>query len=151
MAQSLAQIYLHLVWSTKNRIPFLSDETLREEMHAYLAGACKNMGSPPLKVGGVEDHVHVACRFSRKMALSDFVRRLKKESSKWIKTRDPSLQSFYWQDGYGAFSVSPSHVEALQGYIANQVEHHREEGFKEEFRRLLKKYDVEYDEKYVWG
>ncbi len=82
--------------------------------------------------------------------MPDLIRGLKKESSKWVKARDSTLRDFYWQEGYGAFSVSPSHVEALQNYIANQVEHHRKEDFKEEFRRLLKKYDVEYDEKYVW-
>ena len=150
MPQSLAQVYLHLAWSTKNRIPFLKDLAIRDEMHSYLAGACKNMDSPPLTVGGAEDHVHVACRLSRKISMSDLVKSLKKESSKWVKARDSSLRDFYWQEGYGAFSVSPSHVEALQNYIANQVEHHRKEDFKEEFRRLLKKYNVEYDEKYVW-
>ena len=150
MPQSLAQIYIHLAWSTKNRAPFLKDPTIRGEMHAYLAGACKNMDCPSLKVGGVEDHVHVACRLSRKISVADLIRRLKKESSKWIKERDPSLRDFYWQEGYGAFSVSPSHVEALQNYIANQEEHHRKEDFKEEFRRLLKKYKVEYNERYVW-
>ena len=82
--------------------------------------------------------------------MSDLVKGLKKESSKWIKGRASSLSDFYWQEGYGAFSVSPSHVEALQIYIAEQVEHHRKEDFKEEFRRLLKKYGVEYDERYVW-
>jgi REP element-mobilizing transposase RayT len=150
MPQSLAQIYLHLIWSTKNRIPFLKDERLRGEMHAYLAGACKNLDSPPLKLGGVEDHIHVACRLSRKISISDLVRALKRESSKWIKKQDASLGSFYWQEGYGAFSISPSHVAQLQHYIADQVNHHRQEDFKEEFRRLLKKYGVEYDEKYVW-
>ncbi len=150
MPQSLAQVYLHLIWSTKNRIPFLKDEQLRTEMHSYLAGACKSMNSPPLKVGGVDDHVHVACRLSRKIAISDLARGLKRESSKWIKKRDTSLANFFWQEGYGAFSVSPAHVEALQQYITKQAEHHRREDFKEEFRRLLQKYEVEFDEKYIW-
>ena len=150
MPQSLAQIYLHLVWSTKSRVPFLQDETLRQNLHAYLAGACKNLECPPLKVGGIEDHVHVACRLSRKIAVAELVKRLKKESSKWVKAQDPALGGFYWQEGYGAFSVSPGHVEVLREYIANQHEHHRKEDFKEELRRLLQKYGVDYDERYVW-
>ncbi len=151
MPQSLAQIYTHLVFSTKNRVPFLTDKALREEMHAYLGGACKHLESPPLKVGGTENHVHLLCRLSRKYALAELLRKLKQNSSKWIKGKDPSLSDFYWQDGYGAFSVSPAHVPALREYIANQEEHHKKETFEDEFRRLLKKYGIEYDEKYVWG
>jgi len=150
MPHSLAQVYLHLIWSTKNRYPFLKDEGLRQEMHAYLAGACKKMGCRPLKVGGIEDHVHIACQLSRQISIADLVRGLKKESSKWAKGRDVSLDNFYWQEGYGAFAVSPSHLGALQEYVANQVKHHQQTDFKSEFLRLLKKYDVEYDERYVW-
>ena len=150
MPQSLAQIYLHIVFSTKNRQPFLEDETLRTETHAYLAGTCRNLGSPSLIVGGVEDHVHILCMLSRKCTVADFLRELKRDSSKWIKTKKTSLSSFHWQFGYGAFSVSPSHVNSLRKYIADQEEHHRRETFQDEFRRLLKKYGVEYDERYVW-
>ncbi len=150
MPQSLAQVYLHIVFSTKSRKTFLQDEELRRECHAYLAGACKNLDSPSLKVGGTEDHVHMLCVLSREQTVSDLVRDLKRESSKWIKTKSPALGAFYWQQGYGAFSVSPSHVEALRGYIANQEEHHRSETFQDEFRRLMEKYGIEYDERYVW-
>ena len=137
MPQSLAQVYLHIVFSTKSRKTFLQDDDLRRECHAYLAGTCKNLDSPSLKVGGTEDHVHLLCVLSREQTISDLVRDLKRESSKWIKTKSPALGSFYWQQGYGAFSVSPSHVEALRGYIANQEEHHRRETFQDEFRRLM--------------
>ena len=150
MPQSLAQIYVHLVFSTKERRPFLKDQQFREDTHAYLAGTCKGLESPCLIVGGVEDHVHVLCRLSRTHSVADLVKELKRSSSLWIKREAPQLEAFHWQDGYGAFSVSPSHVEALKRYIADQEGHHRRESFQDEFRRLLKKYGVEYDERYVW-
>lgn len=150
MPQSLAQIYLHLVFSTKHRKPFLRDEGVREETHAYLAGACKKLESPSLIVGGVEDHIHILCRQSKNVAPATLVGELKRESSKWIKTQAANLAEFYWQNGYGAFSVSPSHVQALIEYIANQREHHKQETFQDEFRRLCAKYGLEIDERYVW-
>ena len=150
MPQSLAQIYLHVVFSTKNRAPLLQDRVLRDRTHAYLAGTCRNLHSPSLIVGGVADHVHLLLRFGRELTISSLVRELKRESSKWIKGLAPDLTAFYWQQGYGAFSVSPSHVAPLKKYIAAQEERHRRETFQDEFRRLLKKYGVEYDERYVW-
>jgi len=150
MSQSLAQIYLHIVFSTKNRVRFLQDPLLRGRTHAYLAGTCRNLESPSLIVGGVEDHVHVLCRMAKTLPTSDLVRELKRESSKWLKEQSADLASFYWQNGYGAFSVSPGHVEVLTGYITRQEERHKKETFQDEFRRLLAKYKVEYDERYVW-
>jgi putative transposase len=150
MAQSLAQLYVHLVFSTKNRTPFLKDKLFRGRVHAYLKGICDNQDTPSLQVGGAEDHVHILCRLSKNLAVADLVRELKRDSSSWIKLEQPSLADFHWQAGYGAFSVSPSHVEALKEYIKNQEEHHRHENFQDEFRRLLRKYEIEYDERYVW-
>lgn len=150
MPQSLAQLYIHIVFSTKYRKPFLRDEVLRKQTHAYLAGACKKMESPSLIVGGVEEHVHILCRQSKNIALKDLVGELQRESSKWLKTQGPDLSEFYWQSGYGAFSISPSHLQALTEYITNQKEHHKSESFQEEFRRLCKKYGLEIDERYVW-
>lgn len=150
MPQSLAQIYLHLVFSTKHRKPLLSDKRQREQTHAYLAGACVNLDSPSLIVGGVKDHVHILCRQSKNIAVKTLVAELNRESSKWIKTQGPDLSEFYWQRGYGAFSISPSHVSALKKYIANQEEHHQKETFQDEFRRLCAKYELEIDERYVW-
>src|SRR5437016_542020 len=124
MSQSLTQIYLHIVFSTKNREPHLTDKPFRERTHAYLAGICKNLGSPALIVGGVEDHVHLLCRLSKNLAVAVFLQELKRDSSKWVKAESSSLSSFYWQGGYGAFSISPSHVEPVKTYIANQEEHH---------------------------
>ncbi len=150
MPQSLTQIYLHVVFSTKHRTPFLLDRTLRAETHTYLGGTCRNLDSPSFIVGGVEDHVHVLCRLGKTWAVSDFVRELKRESSKWLKERSAALAAFYWQNGYGAFSVSPDHVEAVVAYIANQEEHHKTETFQQEFRGILSEYRVDYDERYVW-
>ena len=150
MSQSLAQIYLHLVFSTKNRAAFLQDKASRERLHAYLAGTCRNLGCPSLIVGGVEDHIHILCRFSKTITVADLIKELKRESSKWIKRETPALAMFAWQNGYGAFSVSPAHVKPLAKYIADQERHHHRESFQDEFRRLLRKYGVEWDEHYVW-
>ena len=150
MAQSLAQIYLHLVFSTKHRQSFLADPYVRLEMHKYLGGICRGQGSPSLAIGGVADHVHVLCVLSKTVAVSTLIRELKRESSKWVKTKPTDLAGFEWQDGYGAFSISPGHVEALQKYITDQEGHHKTESFQDELRRLLQKYGVEYDERVLW-
>ncbi|MHC4447147.1 MAG: IS200/IS605 family transposase [Planctomycetota bacterium] len=151
MPQSLAQMYLHIVYSTKLRKPYLKEEALREHMHAYLVGICRQLESPALIVGGVADHVHLLLRQSRIITVADLVRTLKRSSSKWIKTQTPQLSDFHWQEGYGAFSVSPSHVPNLKAYIANQTQHHRYESFQDEFRRLCRKYGLDLDERYAWG
>jgi putative transposase len=150
MPQSHAQAYLHVVFSTKDRAGFLQDKAFRERVHAYLAGTCKNLKCPSLRVGGIEDHVHILCQLGRTMAIADLVRELKRESSRWIKSEEAKLSRFGWQSGYGAFSISPSHVEALKQYIANQEAHHRRVSFQDEVRRLLRKYGIEWDEQYVW-
>lgn len=149
MGQSLVQIYVHLVFSTKSREPFLHNSEQRDRLHAYLAGVCKNQRSPALIIGGVEDHVHLLCRLGKTIDVAKLIRELKKDSSEWMKA-ELSMPNFYWQTGYGAFSISPNHVEALKHYIANQEEHHRKETFQEELRRLCKKYGLEIDERYVW-
>ncbi len=150
MPQSLVQIYIHIVFTTKHRAPFLKDETFCDRTHRYLAGICKNLNSPALIVGGVEDHVHLLCRLGKTIDIADLIRDLKRDSSKWIKVKQPQLADFHWQQGYGAFSISPSHVDGLKIYIANQEDHHRKESFQEEFRRLCSKYGLEIDERYVW-
>ena len=150
MPQSLVQIYVHIVFSTKHRTPFLKDEEFRDRTHRYLAGICKNLKSPALIIGGVEDHVHILCRFGKTIDVADLIRDLKRDSSKWVKSEQPRLAEFHWQQGYGAFSISPSHVDDLKHYIANQEDHHRQESFQDEFRRLCKKYGLEIDERYVW-
>lgn len=150
MPQSLAQIYLHLVFSTKDRQPFLHGAIERSRMHSYLIGTCQNLECPSIVVGGVEDHVHILCRFGRSISVSDLIRELKRESSKWFKDEFPLMQEFYWQSGYGAFSVSASQLELVTEYIRRQEEHHRKVSFQDEFRMLLKKHGLEWDERYVW-
>ena len=149
MPQSLVKNYVHIVFSTKNRQPFI-DQSIKEELHAYLGGTCKELGCPVLAVGGVEDHVHILCMLSRNMALSELVGKVKANSSKWIKTKGEQYANFYWQNGYGAFSVNPTETEVVIKYIQNQEEHHKKRTFKEEYRLFWKKYKVEYDERYVW-
>ncbi len=149
MGQSLVQIYVHIVFSTKNRQPLLRDSDSCQRMHAYLAGVCGNQNCPAIVIGGVEDHVHLLCRLGKTIDIAKLIRELKKESSEWAQA-ELNIANFYWQTGYGAFSVSPSHVDALKQYIAIQEEHHRKESFQDEFRRLCAKYGVEIDERYVW-
>jgi putative transposase len=150
MSQSISRDFQHFVFSTKERATFLTDAAFRRETHAYMAGACEGMDSPPVVIGGVADHVHVFCRLSKNLSQAAFVRDLKRETTKWIKTTNRSLRDFRWQAGYGAFSVSPSHIDALAKYIRNQEEHHRKVGYQDEFRRLCKKYGAELDERYAW-
>jgi REP element-mobilizing transposase RayT len=143
MSQSLGQIYVHIVFSTKDRRPFLTDLAIRDEMHRVLGGICNDLRSAVLTIGGVEDHVYILCRLGKTCSPAELIKELKRESSLWVKTKGQEFVDFHWQGGYGAFSVSPGHVEALRQYIANQEEHHRTETFQEEFRRLLRKYGVE--------
>ncbi len=150
MPQSLVQIYVHIVYSTKHRKPFLRDKVFRDRTQRYLAGISNGLNCPALIVGAVEDHVHILCRLGKNVEIANLIRDLKRDSSKWVKTQQPRLADFYWQKGYGAFSLSPSHVEVLKEYIVHQEDHHRQETFKDEFRRLCKKYGFQVDERYVW-
>jgi REP element-mobilizing transposase RayT len=150
VSQSLAQIYLHIVFSTKHRHPWLTDPVLRERTHAYLVGVCGNRDSPSLRVGGVEDHVHILCCLSKTLAPAELVRELKRESSKWVKEQSNDLVDFYWQNGYGMFSLSHGHAPGLTAYIANQEEHHKTEKFQDEFLRLLKLNGSDYDPEHLW-
>ncbi|ADQ78357.1 transposase [Paludibacter propionicigenes WB4] len=149
MAQSLVKNYIHLVFSTKQRHPFI-DESIENELFNYLGGICKNLECQPIIVGGHADHVHILCLLSRKIALMKLLEEVKSHSSKWIKTKGESYKSFYWQDGYGAFSVNPKEVDIVIKYIANQREHHTRKTFQREFLQFLEEYKVEYDERYIW-
>ncbi len=150
MAQSLAKILLHLVFSTKERRPFLKDQALREELHRYLGGILTNLECQPLIIGGVEDHVHVLFAHSRTAMVADVVKELKRGSTVWLKPKSPALAEFAWQNGYGVFSIGQSQLEDVRAYIAVQEEHHRKIPFQEEFRRLLQRYEIAFDERYVW-
>ena len=149
MGQSLVQNYIHIVFSTKHRKEQIYPP-YEQELHAYIGGVCKELDCPVLIVGGYTNHIHILCMLSKKIALMTLVQKVKAHSSKWIKTKDKSLANFYWQDGYGAFSVNPSEVNVVIKYINNQHEHHRSKDFKKEYRAFLKKYNVDYNENYVW-
>lgn len=149
MGQSLVKNYIHIVFSTKNREPLIH-EPVESELHAYLGGICKKLACHPIKIGGYTDHIHILCMLSKKIALMKLLEELKSHSSKWIKTKEGDYKKFYWQNGYGAFSVNPSEVDTVINYIANQKEHHSKKTFQHEYRAFLKKYKVEYDERYVW-
>jgi len=150
MAQSLAKVLVHIVFSTKRRYPFLSDKDIINEMHAYLGGTCNGLDCPVLIAGGVADHVHILCMLTRNSSIAKVVGDMKRESSKWIKTKGRAFEKFAWQNGYGIFSVSQSQIGRVRKYIAEQEEHHRKKTFQDEYRSFLKRYEVEYDEQYVW-
>jgi len=145
--QSLAKILVHVIFSTKNREPVIPRE-IQSPLHAYISGILENLRCPSLQTGGTADHVHTLLSLARIRTVADVVEEVKKSSSKWMKQQ--GVDSFFWQAGYGAFSIGESQLPALIKYIAQQEEHHRHLSFQEEFRRLLEQYGVAYDERYVW-
>ncbi len=149
MGQSLVKNYIHIVFSTKYRQKIIHPP-YDLSLYSYLGGICNNFESQVIKIGGYTDHVHILCMLSKKIALAKLLEELKSHSSKWMKTQDESLKNFYWQDGYGAFSVNPSEVDTVIAYIENQHDHHSKKNFQEEYRVFLEKYKVDYDERYVW-
>jgi REP element-mobilizing transposase RayT len=150
MPQSLSAVYIHLVFSTKERRPFLRDKAIREKLHAELGGVSKTLDCPPLLIGGVEDHVHMLCRFGRTLTQAEWVKEIKRVSNAWLKKQGREYADFEWQGGYSAFSVSKSNIGQVQKYIANQEEHHRKLSFQDELLALLRKHGVEFDERYLW-
>ncbi|MES2616460.1 MAG: IS200/IS605 family transposase [Bacteroidota bacterium] len=149
MGQSLVQNYVHLVFSTKYRQPLIQPP-VEEELHIYLGGICNKLDCTTIKVGGYTDHIHILCMLSSKIPLMKLMEEVKSHSSKWIKTQGKAYSNFYWQDGYGAFSVNPAQVDIVTAYIANQHAHHSKKTFQTEFLGFLKKYKVDYDERYIW-
>lgn len=147
MPQSLSCVIVHCIFSTKDRFPFL-DATMAPRVHAYMATVLRDMNAHAFRVGGTADHVHIACTLPRTVCQSDLVKKVKTTSSQWLK--EQGVPSFFWQHGYGMFSISKSQLDAVVGYIDRQPEHHRVKTFQEEFRVFLDKYQVEYDERYVW-
>ena len=149
MGQSLVKNYIHIVFSTKHRIHMI-DDAIENELYAYLGGICNNLECQVLKVGGYTNHIHILCLLSKKITLAKLLAEVKANSSRWMKTKGEKYQNFYWQDGYGAFSVRQSELQVVSNYIANQKEHHNKRSFKDEYREVLKEHGVEFDEKYVW-
>jgi putative transposase len=149
VAQTLVSILIHAVFSTKNRTDAITPE-VEPELHAYMGGILKHLDSPCLAINGTANHVHLLISQSKNSPLSEVMAELKKSSSKWIKTKGEKFKSFAWQEGYAAFSIGQSNVQALKDYIARQKEHHRKTTFQDELIAILRKYRVPYDERYIW-
>jgi len=149
MPQSLSKVYVHIIFSTKNRENLIDDE-IKNDLFDYIGGICRGLECNPVRIGGHKNHTHVLCLLSRKVAQMKLLEEIKKQSSKWIKTKGSAYSNFYWQDGYGIFSINPTETDKVIEYIDLQHEHHKTRSFQDEFRAFLKKYQVEYDERYVW-
>ena len=149
MPQSLSTVFIHMVFSTKNREPWLRPD-IRAETHRYLGGVSGHHESPALMVGGVADHVHLLCELGRTVTQANLVMEIKRGSSRWVKERFDGMDGFAWQNGYGIFSIGQSQVEQVVKYIEGQEKHHQKVSFQDEFRILLQKYKLDYDEKYLW-
>ena len=149
MASTLARLLVHITFSTKRREALIPEE-IEPNLYAYIGGICRRMESPLLAMGGITDHVHLLVSLGKTVALADLMLNIKRDSSKWIKEQDAALSAFGWQDGYFAFSIGESVVDALRIYIANQNEHHKTVTFKDEMRGFLRKYGIEWDERYAW-
>ena len=146
MARTYYQNHAHIVFSTKNREPFINSK-IETAFHAYLAGIVKKLSGHPCVINGMPDHIHILARTSSTISAADFMRDLKANSAKWIK---PTVHGFAWQGGYGWFSVSSSQIPAVTGYIRAQKTHHRKTTFQEEYLAFLKRNDIEYNERYLW-
>jgi putative transposase len=150
MSQSLSKVLIQIIFSTKDRFPFLADLDSQKRIHGYLARIFKEHDSPAIEVGGTKDHVHILCLLSRNYAISEIVKDAKAYSSSFAKSFGGRCQKFSWQSGYGAFSISQSQTDPLRQYIRGQVEHHRRRTFQEEYLEILNEYRIPYDEKYLW-
>jgi putative transposase len=147
VAQSLGRNYVHIVFSTKYPVPLIP-RAMSGDLYAYLAGICTRYRCAVHAIGGMPDHVHIACTLHRTIAMSDLVEEVKKSSSKWMKAS--GVRQFSWQGGYGGFSFGQSQLARVVRYISRQEEHHRLRTYEEEFIRILQHYEVDYDERYLW-
>ena len=149
MPQSLVKNYVDITFSTKNRLPLIND-SIKEDLFKYLGGTCNELESQSIIVGGTNDHIHLLVNLSRKIVLMTLIEKLKTHSSQWIKTKGSNHKNFYWQHGYGCFSMTPGQINSVREYIQNQEIHHRKWTFQDEYRAFLKKYNVDFNEKFVW-
>ncbi|MGO9326311.1 MAG: IS200/IS605 family transposase [Terracidiphilus sp.] len=149
MAHTYTGLLIHIIFSTSGRAPLLTD-AIRLDVHAYLGGILRELDAIPVAIGGTTDHVHLLTRLPANLALADYLRIVKTNSSRWVKERWPQQRKFAWQGGYGAFSVSESRRAAVIRYIRDQAQHHRRISFQDEFLALLKNHRVEFDERYIW-
>jgi REP element-mobilizing transposase RayT len=149
MSQSLSKLYVHVIFHVKDENVFIRQED-EEELFAYIGGIIKNTASHPIKIGGVFNHVHILADMSKNIALSKFLEEIKRNSSRWIKTKNRHYQNFAWQGGYSGYSVSQSKVEIVKKYIERQKEHHTKLSFREEYLKFLREYGVDFNENYLW-
>jgi REP element-mobilizing transposase RayT len=147
MSQSLAKVNVHIVFSTKYAQHVIPSK-IRNELHAYMIGVLKNLGSYVYALYANPNHVHILSTLPRTLTLADLVSKTKTSTTKWLKLH--GITNFGWQDGYGVFSVSASMVDKVRNYILHQEEHHRKANFQDELRRFLNEYGLEYDERYLW-
>jgi putative transposase len=148
MSQSFVQIYVHIVFHTKGNVKLIREE-IENELFSYLGGILRNYKSNPIQIGGTSDHIHLLCTLPKTIALADLVEEIKKSSSKWIKTKGAHYNNFYWQDGYGGFSVSNSGVDGVKRYILNQKKHHEKVSFMEEYKNLFEAYGIPYEDRFL--
>ena len=149
MSHTYTKLLTHIVFCTKNRFPFIGAE-LQPRLFPYMGGIIRELEGKPILINGIADHVHMLVALPPRLAVSDVLRTVKANSSRWVHEQFPSLRKFAWQTGFGAFSVSYGHLERVRNYIANQEEHHRRKPYQEEFLNFLKQYEIEYDERYIW-
>lgn len=147
MPQSLAKVYIHIVFTTKSGFPFIA-ESIRPELQSYIIGTLSNLGIFTYEIYANPDHIHILCTLPRTLTIADLISKIKTASSKWIKTK--GVINFDWQDGYGVFSVSSSKVATVENYIRKQPEHHKQSDYKDELRQFFKEYKIDFDERYVW-
>ena len=150
MPQSFTCLHYHIVFSTKDRRPMIGDD-IRDRLYEYIGGILVENKSLLVAAGGMPDHIHILASISKERSIADAMRLVKTNSSKWVHETFPKNDSFAWQAGYGAFAVSYSSLDSVKKYIADQATHHRRIGFKEEFIALLRRHDVEFDERYLWA
>ncbi len=150
MSQATAKILAHIVFSTKERRPLLRDLNVRRELHHYLAGILTHRGCVPLIVGGVEDHVHILTSLSRTAAPAETIKEIKRSSTLWLKERDKTYGDFAWQQGYGMFSIGFSQIDSVKNYVLRQEAHHQKTRYQDEFLALLKRYQIQFEERFLW-
>jgi putative transposase len=149
MPQSLVRNLIHVCFSTKNRVDLIMPE-IERDLFSYMHGIVENNNSKLILANGTANHVHLLISIGKTLSISELIGDIKRDSSSWVKTQDRKFSQFYWQEGYGAFSVGQTEDERVIKYIANQKEHHQQKDYKTEFRGFLRKYKIEYDERYVW-
>lgn len=149
MSGSYTYLGIHFAFSTKSRLPMIDDE-IKDRLYEYIGGIIKSLDGIPMEINGMADHIHILCLISKEISVANFMRTVKSKSSKWIHTTFRTKRLFGWQDGYGAFTISKSLEKKAIKYIKDQMKHHKKKSFKEEFISLLEKFEIEYDEKYIW-